>query len=189
VPFDASVELRRHPSTPGATERRIGAQVRRSEPGALDLSFQLEAELRELRIPRPTRPQRADGLWQHTCFEAFIALDGEAGYHELNLAPSGEWALYAFASYRERRPTPSEVPSPSITVRGADDRLELEARISLAGLSPLHSTSPLRIGLCAVIEAADGRLSYWALAHARDQPDFHDARGFTLRLEPPLARC
>lgn len=31
----------------------------------------------------------------------------------------------------------------------------------------------LRLALCAVIEASDGSLSYWALAHPADRPDFH----------------
>jgi hypothetical protein len=31
----------------------------------------------------------------------------------------------------------------------------------------------------------DGVLSYWALAHAGDQPDFHDSETFTLRLGIP----
>jgi hypothetical protein len=42
----------------------------------------------------------------------------------------------------------------------------------------------LRVGLSAVIEASDG-FSYWALRHRADKPDFHDADGFALLLEPP----
>ncbi len=183
------VELGCHPSIPAPDVLRVAAHVSRSELGRLDFGFLLEGNLRRLRIPLPTRPRSVDGLWQHTCFEVFIALDGGRDYHELNAAPSGEWAVYSFASYRERRPIVNEVPAPPVAVRRAEDRLELDATISLAGLSPLHPTSPLRIGLSAVIEAADGRLSYWALRHPRDQPDFNDERGFSLRLEPPLARC
>ena len=42
--------------------------------------------------------------------------------------------------------------------------------------------------LSAVIEASDG-LSYWALRHPADKPDFHDADGFALLLEPPGPKC
>jgi hypothetical protein len=35
-----------------------------------------------------------------------------------------------------------------------------------------------------VIEASGG-LSYWALRHRADKPDFHDPDSFALLLEPP----
>jgi hypothetical protein len=40
----------------------------------------------------------------------------------------------------------------------------------------------LQLGLSAVIEAADGSKSYWALAHCATQPDFHLRQSFTLTL-------
>jgi hypothetical protein len=42
-----------------------------------------------------------------------------------------------------------------------------------------------RIGLSAVIEDVDGGLSYWALAHPSDKPDFHHPDSFALTLPPP----
>jgi hypothetical protein len=36
-----------------------------------------------------------------------------------------------------------------------------------------------------VIEAADGSLSYWALAHAGEKPDFHDPATFSMRVALP----
>ena len=41
---------------------------------------------------------------------------------------------------------------------------------------------PARLGLTAVIEEAGGRLSYWALRHPAERPDFHDAGGFALEV-------
>ena len=38
------------------------------------------------------------------------------------------------------------------------------------------------LGLSAVLEEKDGTKSYWALAHAADKPDFHDAGCFVARL-------
>ena len=73
---------------------------------------------------------------------------------------------------------------PHIAVRSTGSRLELDALVRLDGLSAIHPRAPLRIGLSAVIEASDG-LSYWALRHPADKPDFHDADGFALLLEPP----
>jgi hypothetical protein len=51
----------------------------------------------------------------------------------------------------------------------------LEARIELP-----HGAK--RLGLSAVIEAVDGAMSYWALAHPSAKPDFHHPDSFVLDL-------
>ncbi|MND06273.1 hypothetical protein D3C83_275510 [compost metagenome] len=60
-------------------------------------------------------------------------------------------------------------------MRRGPDRLELEAVIGSTG-------ETLLVGLAAVIEAADGALSYWALRHAPAKPDFHHRDAFALAL-------
>jgi hypothetical protein len=51
----------------------------------------------------------------------------------------------------------------------------LQAALEFDGLS-----SPLHLGLSAVLEEANGRKSYWALAHPPGKADFHHADCFTL---------
>ena len=41
----------------------------------------------------------------------------------------------------------------------------------------------LKLGLSAVIEGADGGLSYWALRHPPGKPDFHHPEAFVLELD------
>jgi hypothetical protein len=166
--------------------RAIAVLVRRTAPPELHMTFRLEGEISGLRIPSPGVVRIGTDLWRHTCFEAFIAIEGEAAYHEFNFAPSGEWAAYELRGYRDGRPSANQTSAPDIVVRSTNSRLELEASVQLDFLSDGHSRAPLRIGLSAVIEASDG-ISYWALRHPRDKPDFHDAEGFALRLAPPLA--
>jgi hypothetical protein len=36
------------------------------------------------------------------------------------------------------------------------------------------------LGLTAVVEEENGRLSYWALKHPPGKPDFHSPEGFVL---------
>ena len=72
---------------------------------------------------------------------------------------------------------------PQIAVRSTDNRLELDSVVRLDALSAIHPRASIRVGLSAVIEASDG-FSYWALRHRADKPDFHDADGFALLLEP-----
>jgi hypothetical protein len=88
------------------------------------------------------------------------------------------------SGYRNGGPVADETMRPQIAVRPAESRLELDALIRLDSLSAIHPNAVLRIGLSAVIESNDG-LSYWALRHPADKPDFHRADGFALLLEPP----
>jgi hypothetical protein len=178
------IDLRCHPSTRPETVRAIAVLVRRSSSAELELTFRLDGDIPRIWFPSPGVPRIATQLWRHTCFEAFIALEGQPAYHEFNFAPSGEWAVYAFCDYRDGGPLAYEMMRPHIAVRSAGSRLELDALVRLDGLSAIHPHASLRIGLSAVIEASDG-LSYWALRHPADKPDFHDADGFALLLEPP----
>ena len=60
---------------------------------ALLLIYVVRGALNELRLPgRAAAPTRTDGLWQHTCFEAFVGTEGNSAYREFNFAPSADWA-------------------------------------------------------------------------------------------------
>lgn len=156
--------LQPHPDFPCAAVKRLEAEVARTADG-LSLRYRLEGALDALAIPAPGDPARADELWRHTCFEAFVAGAGE-GYCEFNLAPSREWAAYRFDRYREGM-APLEVPAPAVEVRRRGGVFELAAELAF------QPPQPARLNLTAVIEAADGQVSYWALAHPAGRPDFH----------------
>ena len=178
------IDLKCHPSTRPVAVRAIAVLVRRSASAELQLTFRLDGDIPQIRVPSAGAPRIATQLWQHTCFEVFIAVEGQPAYHEFNFAPSGEWAVYAFCGYRNGGPLADEMMRPHIAVRSTGSRLELDTVVRLDSLSVIHPRASLRIGLSAVIEASDG-LSYWALRHRADKPDFHDADGFALLLEPP----
>ena len=178
------LDLRCHPSIRPETVRTIQVLVRRSPSAELRMTFRLEGDIPRIWVPSPGEPRIATQLWRHTCFEAFIAVEGQPAYHEFNFAPSGEWAIYAFCGYRNGGPLANEMMRPDIALRTSGSRLELDTVVRLDSLSAIHPRASLRIGLSAVIEASDG-LSYWALRHPADKPDFHDAAGFSLLLEPP----
>ncbi len=181
--------LVRHPQSAGAAVRAIDARVCRPTAETLSLSFRLLADCSRLRVPPPREPRMASGLWRHTCFEAFIAVEGAESYHEINFAPSGEWAVHAFRGYRDGGQLGDAAQAPRIAVRAGADRLELDAVVPLDRLVGVGERTPLRIGLSAVIEASDGALSYWALRHPAARPDFHHPEAFALRLEVPRRGC
>ena len=99
-------------------------------------------------------------------------------YREFNFSPSGEWAVYAFRDYRDAEVLENEI-APGIVVRKTINRLELDAEICR---DFLPQGRPLRVGLSAVLEDADGVLSYWALRHPPGKPDFHHTDAFALQL-------
>jgi hypothetical protein len=178
------IDLRCHPSTRPETVRAIAVLVRRSASAELQITFRLDGDIPGIRVASPAVPRISTELWRHTCFEAFIAVEGQSAYHEFNFAPSGEWAVYAFSGYRNGGPLADEMMRPHIAVRSTGSRLELDTLVRLDSLSAIHPRASLRIALSAVIEASDG-LSYWALRHPAGKPDFHAAAGFALLLEPP----
>lgn len=165
-----------HPATPGASPCSATVTVERQASGDLMLRYQLDSDLSMLAIPAATAPGAADGLWRHTCFEAFIA-DETPAYQEFNFSPSGQWAAYAFSRYRER-----EVwtigREPEIDIAQTSRQLLLTARLSAADLP----SGRLHLGMTAVVETRDGALSYWALRHPGARPDFHDRAGFGIAL-------
>ena len=130
-------------------------------------------------LPDSEEPGRTDGLWQTTCFEAFVG-GQSAAYREYNFAPSGQWAAYVFNGPRENmRNAGDEV---EVWLEGGEDWIAVEAAVS----GDLAPGSPL--GLSAVIEEAGGVKSYWALAHPAKgldaPPDFHNRDCFVARLPP-----
>lgn len=163
----------------------IETSVDAGESAALAFSYTLIADIHQLLIPLAAAPKRVDGLWRHSCFEAFFGLNDSPGYYEFNFSPSSEWAAYRFRGYRDGRPLDYDALAPDISAERAADRLRLAATVRLDNLSVIQPGATLRIGLAAVIEATDGSLSYWALRHPSDKPDFHHPDSFVLELALP----
>lgn len=167
-----------HPGANNAAVRSLRASASLLSSGGLSFAFLLKADLAGVRLPPATSAGRADGLWRHTCFEAFVGTEAQSAYVEFNFSPAGQWAAYAFRAYRAGM-APLTEAAPDIVVRTGADWLELEATMA----SPaLLGQSPLVTGLSAVIEDASGGLTYWALRHPAGAPDFHHREGFALRL-------
>jgi hypothetical protein len=176
------VSLVGHTTDTGGPVHGIDARVRQGQPGELVFHYLLRGELARVRVPiaaQQVPTARADGLWKHTCFEAFIVDPTRPGYYELNFSPSREWAAYRFNGYREGMSPADVTSSPAIDVRCFDDRLELDATLRLTSVQAVRS---LKLALTAVVEDDSGRLSYWALRHAPGKPDFHHPNGFVLEL-------
>lgn len=134
-----------------------------------------------LLLPPVLEPARADELWKTTCCEAFVMPHGGSDYIEFNLSPSLRWAAYGFDGYRSGMHNVHLAFDPDIDVTASEAQLALAARLDLSSLASLDA----RMNLTAVIEEVDGTKSFWALAHAVEVPDFHNADCFTASLPAP----
>jgi hypothetical protein len=169
-----------HPLHPPVALRSVQARLLGVGARQLRLCWRVEGA-QALVLPPAAGTDRADGLWQTTCFEVFVRADDGGAYVEWNLSPSGRWNAYDFAAYREGmapKPLPHG-PKTSVRFDNGDAALVFEAALPLAGALP----PPCRLGISAMLEERGGIKSYWALAHATGgAPDFHAAAGFTLCL-------
>jgi hypothetical protein len=162
-------DLQPHPDFPAPSGITVAVEAERSG-NALLLRYRLSGDAGRLLLPAPAEPLRTDGLWRHSCFEAFVRPADSESYVELNFSPSTQWAAYRFDCYRSGMAELDAEPRIARAETGLDVRVEL----NLSG----H----WHVGLCAVLEANDGTLSYWALRHPQGRPDFHHRDCFALEL-------
>jgi len=160
--------LKLHPDSRCAAVTLVEAEVARARAGVLLLSYLVTGRIGDLRLPPLAAAARADELWRHTCFEAFVRPSPGAAYYEFNFAPSTQWAAYRFAGYRAGMRLAAEIGAPLIEVQSEAERYTLRASLELDAVAG-------NLGLAAVIEETGGNKSYWALAHPPGKPDFHHA--------------
>ncbi len=175
------VSLSCHPVTPTDAITDVSVSVHWSDSADLILSYFVTAAGSSLNVPALAKPESTDNLWQHLCFEVFIAAKDSPAYTEFNFSPSRQWAAYAFAHYR-RSAQRLIIANPAISWAESLDGYVLQCCLSACDL-PLGES--LTLGVAAVIEEHDHPLSYWALAHTAERPDFHKLDSFVLELSRP----
>lgn len=173
-----------HPQSRSAAVDKVEGAIYSFGPSKLVIKYLVVGRVRNLAIPvRTTRRQR-DGLWQQTCFEAFLRRTDGNRYYEFNFSPTLEWAAYRFDSYRSGQTAMGELPDPFITRRdGSSACWELRARID-PSLIERTGGGPWQLGVSAILEETNGIKTYWALAHPPGPPDFHHRDCFALELPP-----
>ncbi|MBA4047291.1 MAG: hypothetical protein C0476_01975 [Sphingomonas sp.] len=157
----------------------IAVHVRRCGD-MVSLRHRCYGRLAEVVWPTAAAPDRQDGLWRHSCFEAFVARPGNPAYVELNMAPSGAWAASRFGDYRDGMAAAAAAPQRDFGWWKGEAVLTAHWR-----LPDLARAADWQLGLSAVIETRDGARSYFALAHAAGPPDFHKRDCFIASLPAP----
>ena len=172
--------LTRHPSS-ASPASAIDAEITRT-PESIALRFTVTGDIGQLALPELANPTRADELWKHSCFEAFIMPESGGGYSEFNLSPTGQWAAYHFKSHRSGMANIAEATDPGVGTRAFGDRFDLSATFDLRRLPNLEGA--WKVGLSVILEDVAGVRSYWAVKHPENKLDFHHLDCFALRLPP-----
>jgi hypothetical protein len=73
--------------------------------------------------------------------------------------------------------------APQIVQKIGGDSFEAHVVVDLSWLAKSSAGVGLRLGLAAVIEDRARVLSYWALKHPTEKPDFHHADSFVVELD------
>jgi hypothetical protein len=186
-PSEYQTELKRTSLIPfenNSNSSLITLDVEAERSGTVvSLRYLLNGNLETVQFPsREKNPGRADQLWETTCFEAFLGLENESRYWELNLSPSGAWNIYSFDDYRK-----GSKPDDQIHIIQKDFRLlttesEMKVVLDLSKFLSSNAHSELMVGLTAVVEAKNSEKSYWAIQHLGAKPDFHLRQSFLMVL-------
>ena len=176
-----ALDLQRHPESEGGEGLRLVAEASCPEPSRLRLRYRVTGDLGRVRLPPVAVAERADELWLHTCFEAFVKA-GEGAYNEFNFAPSGRWAAYHLDGYRAGLAPAAMAEAPFVLTRRSERSFEMEVDLILPAAQ--RGATP-GLGLSAILEHEDGGRSYWAIRHPPGKPDFHHPDSFALELPAP----
>ncbi len=172
-----------HPDFLGGPVRGIYVQMTRVSKRKIGLRYQVDADEGALLLPNMAQPVRTDNLWQHSCFEIFLREADQEEYYEYNFSPSSQWAAYQFTSYRTGMQNIAMPSAPQIDIDAGSEYFGLDSVIELPAAL---ANKTMQFNITCVIEHADGTKSYWALAHAKDAPDFHDRDCFIGQMEAAL---
>ena len=143
----------------------------------LRIKYRLEGASQVV-LTKCDRPTRQYDLWEHTCFEFFLALKDSTIYWEFNLSPAKHWNVFRFLDYRQDIAEEMTFNTLPFQVFLHDDFLVLNLEVEL---DKIISESELEVGITTVVED-EQQLSYWALTHPAKEPDFHHHDSFIIKL-------
>ncbi len=171
--------LETFPGTGSPPFRITGSCFRRNQ--IFGLTYHLLGRIEDIEVPPPAdRPSRRIGLWENTCFEFFIGPRDSIRYWEFNLAPSGNWNVFRFETYRQGLFEEEAFSSLPFESRIQPDSLGVVLEFDLGIIIP--AVQPLEMAISTVLKTRAGDLSMWALTHPGPEVDFHRRDGFIIKL-------
>ena len=146
-----------------------------------ELFYSIRGPIKEIALPAPVEmPLRKGGLWEETCLEFFLAPKGSLPYWEVNLSPSRDWNVYRFSAHRQGMQEEAAFNSLPFRIERGKDSFLLDVELPLDGI--ISPVTPLEVGISAVIKLRSDQMTYWALSHPGQKPDFHRRESFIAKL-------
>jgi hypothetical protein len=179
-----SLPLLEHPAAEFPLALKATASLARAG-SCTTIIYTLYGAINDISWPDSADHIFTDGLWQATCFEAFVALPTDKSYLEINFAPFGTWAAYSFLDYRVQSDRLAGLNVLACRTERIANEVTARCVFDLSTLPKYAAAPRLEFGISMVIKSTMGSRHYFALSHPRLVPDFHDRRGFVLSV--PLA--
>jgi len=154
------------------------AAIEQQSPYTLNIGYWLRDPNQLIQWPDIVSSHpRLDYLWQDTCFEVFIGVQGEDFYREINLSPSQAWQVYDFEEYRYPEDMPPKTANDIELNQLKKTHYGLNVSLDLTEFMLKHKLkwTDLFIGLAAVLKTPQNE-HYFAMQHSSPQADFHNKR-------------
>jgi hypothetical protein len=121
---------------------------------------------------------RKIGLWEGTCFEAFIQDSESNEYLEFNFSGTGYWNVFHFLKRDQKLEEylPLKLTKHRFTTE--PKHREFIFSFDLGQMPFIQDCTNLKIGTTCILVNEDQEKEYFAISHHREKPDFHDPRSF-----------
>lgn len=149
---------------------------------AFFVSYRLTGDIANLDLGEKPHHARVIKLWEKTCFELFIKNERDE-YIEFNFSPVFEWNCFFFKRKGDALAEWQNIERVNMDILHSMDVFQVIAEIKKdifpAGFLN-KSNKGLSAGITSVIKEKNGQISYWALSHHDQRPNFHDFRSFNV---------
>lgn len=154
---------------------QLTADVLKLNKTEFQIEYVLTGPLDEVLIPDKYQGmyRRTEGLWEETCFEFFIAGDSEQKYFEFNFSPDTSWDAYQFEHYRQKAQLQELIEVPQFDFYKTENSNLFKMVCRIQGPQSIAVQNNYDYSVTTVLKNKNGEVSYWALKHAGDKPDFH----------------
>ncbi|RKG29221.1 DOMON-like domain-containing protein [Acinetobacter tianfuensis] len=155
----------------------VGA-IEQQSPFTLNVGFWIRDPNQLIQWPELVSSNpRKDFLWEDTCFEIFIGVQGEDYYREINLSPSQAWQSYQFEEYRYPEDMPPQAAYDIELNQLKRTHYGLNVSLDLTEFMLAHKLkwANVFVGLSAVLKTAQGE-QFYAMQHSSQNADFHNKR-------------
>jgi glutaredoxin-related protein len=142
------------------------------------ISYKLQGDLSSIELgdgnPKHAREIK---LWEKTCFELFIK-DNNNSYIEFNFSPDFEWNCFYFEKKGNALEEYKKMELVKFDILFSNEVVHVIVELHNNMFPDHFFDGSLSAGISSVIKSKNGILSYWALSHEDQRPNFHHFDSF-----------